>query len=57
MVCKASKKALQELPCCTYDKKGTEEGDPLNLVFVGNPEEVYYALIRAGWDEPLSTNG
>ena len=45
------RKALKELPCCTYDKKGTEKGDPLNLIFIGNPDEVYYALIRAGWDE------
>jgi hypothetical protein len=43
--------ALEELPCCTRDKKGEDEGDPLNLVVVGDPEDVYYAFIRAGWDE------
>ena len=47
------RKALEELPCCTYDKKGEEKGDPLNLVFIGNPDEIYYTLIRAGWDETV----
>lgn len=54
---KGLRKALQELPCCTYDKKGAEKGDPLNLVFIGNPKEVYYALIRAGWDETETVYG
>lgn len=45
------KKALEELPCCTTNKKGTEQGDPLNLVVIGEHEDVYYAFIRAGWDE------
>ena len=43
--------ALEKLPCCTTNKKGTEQGDPLNLVVVGDLEDVYYAFIRAGWDE------
>jgi len=42
---------LQGLPCCTENKKGTESGDPLNLVIVGNAEDVFHAFIRAGWDE------
>ena len=54
---KGLRNALQELPCCTYDKKGAEKGDPLNLVFIGNPKEVYYALIRAGWDETETIYG
>jgi len=43
--------ALEKLPCCTTNKKGTEQGDPLNLVVIGDLEDVYYAFIRAGWDE------
>lgn len=43
--------ALEGMPCCTTDKKGTEQGDPLNLVVIGDLEDVYYAFIRAGWDE------
>ncbi|HIG39961.1 MAG: LssY C-terminal domain-containing protein [bacterium] len=42
---------IEALPCCTRDKKGESEGDPLNLVVVGAPMDVYYAFIRAGWDE------
>ena len=26
------RKALEDLPCCTTNKRGTEQGDPLNLV-------------------------
>jgi len=44
-------KALEDLPCCTTNKKGTEQGDPLNLVVIGEHDDVYYAFIRAGWDE------
>ena len=42
---------LQGLPCCTENEEGTESGDPLNLIVVGNGEDVYHAFIRAGWDE------
>jgi hypothetical protein len=45
------RRALENLPCCTKNKKDTEQGDPLNLVFIGEGEDVYHALIRAGWDE------
>jgi hypothetical protein len=45
------RKALERVPCCTKNKKGTEEGDPLNLVVIGDGNDVHYALIRAGWDE------
>ena len=42
---------LQGLPCCTVNQKGSESGDPLNLIVVGNGEDVYHTFIRAGWDE------
>jgi hypothetical protein len=42
---------LKGLPCCTVNQKGTDPGDPLNLIVVGNGEDVYHAFIRAGWDE------
>jgi len=45
------KEALERLPCCTTNKKGTDEGDPLNLVVIGESKDVFYAFIRAGWDE------
>ncbi len=43
--------ALEKLPCCVVDAKGENTGDPLNLVIIGEPEDIYYAVIRAGWDE------
>lgn len=43
--------ALEQLPCCTVDAKGKDKGDPLNLVIIGGTDEVYYAVIRAAWDE------
>jgi hypothetical protein len=43
--------ALEKLPCCVVDAKGENTGDPLNLVVVSDPDDIYYAVIRAGWDE------
>ena len=43
--------ALNELPCCTVDAKGENRGDPLNLVIIGEPLDLYYAVLRAAWDE------
>lgn len=43
--------ALERLPCCVTDKAGENNGDPLNLVVIGKPIDLYVAFIRAGWDE------
>ena len=45
------RRALEDLPCCTKNKNGTEEGDPLNLVVIGEGEDILHAFIRARWDE------
>ncbi len=37
--------------CCATDKKGEGSADPLNLIIIGEPEDVYYSFLRAGWDE------
>lgn len=42
---------VEALPCCVTDKKGKDKGDPLNLVIVGEGQDVFYAFLRAGWDE------
>ena len=44
-------KELESTICCVMDKKNENMGDPLNLVIIGEPEDIYYAFIRAGWDE------
>ena len=42
---------LEQSPCCVTDKKGVGSGDPINLVIIGKPIDIYTAFIRAGWDE------
>lgn len=42
---------IEKYACCVTDRKGKRTGDPLNLVIVGTPSDVYTAFIRAGWDE------
>jgi hypothetical protein len=45
----ALRRTLEELPCCTTNKKGDEFGDPLNLVLVGEPNDLIPALVRRNW--------
>ena len=40
---------LEELPCCATDNDGEALGDPLNLVLIGDSQEVLTALTRSGW--------
>jgi hypothetical protein len=47
---------LESAICCVMDNKNANMGDPLNLVIIGDPGDVYYAFIRAGWDETESIN-
>jgi len=44
-------KHLAGLPCCTTNKKGTKNGDPLNLVVVGELEDLITIFTSSGWDE------
>jgi len=48
---------LEQAPCCVTDKAGENTGDPLNLVLIGWPQDVYTAFIRAGWDETEAVTG
>ena len=40
---------LENLPCCTTSEDGKELGDPLNLVFIGNAEDLFPAFVHRGW--------
>lgn len=43
---------LQNFPCCTTDKKMKEfRGDPINLVIVGDDEDLIAAFTRRGWKQ------
>jgi hypothetical protein len=44
------KAELEKLPCCTTNKSGSRNGDPLNLVFIGDVVDLLTALIGGGWD-------
>ena len=41
--------ALENLPCCTTNEEGTEFGDPLNLVIIGDFLDVAATFSRRGW--------
>lgn len=40
---------LEQLPCCSTDKDGDSNGDPLNITIIGNSSDVLNSLARAGW--------
>jgi LssY C-terminus len=42
--------ALQRLPCCTTNADGTVAGDPLNIVFIGEIDEIFSALFDRQWN-------
>jgi len=42
---------IADFTCCATDKKGEGLADPLNIVVIAEPIDVYYSFLRAGWDE------
>jgi hypothetical protein len=49
------RKALENLPCCTMSQNGLEDGDPLNLVLIGNANELMPAFVRREWHRAEDT--
>ena len=50
--------ALENLPCCTTNEEGTDSGDPVNLVIIGDFLDVVATFSRRGWlpaEETYST--
>lgn len=43
--------AIKNLPCCSSDPSGEASGEPVNLVLVGDGQELLRALLRSGWRE------
>ena len=41
--------ALEQLPCCARDTRGSISGDPVNLVFIGELDNIGAALVRRGY--------
>jgi hypothetical protein len=40
---------LEQLPCCVTNADGTEDGDPLNLVLIGDRDDLIAAFTRRQW--------
>jgi hypothetical protein len=40
---------LEQLPCCVTNADGTENGDPLNLVLIGDRDDIIAAFTRRQW--------
>ena len=51
----ALREKLAQLHCCTTNKAGNVNGDPLNIVVVGRGIDALFAFIERGWrlDEPF----
>jgi len=45
----AMRGALERLPCCASDARGTTRGDPLNAIFVGELSDIAAALVRRSY--------
>jgi LssY-like putative type I secretion system component LssY len=43
------RKKLETLPCCVTNKDGSRNGDPLNLVIVGNGADALFPFTGRGW--------
>lgn len=43
-----------DLACCTSNHDGTQEGRPVNVVFVAHGRDLLRAFLRAGWTETAS---
>ena len=43
------RRLLEQLPCCVTNADGTENGDPLNVVLVGDRADFLAALVRRQW--------
>lgn len=47
--------ALEALPCCVTNKDASKNGDPLNLVVIGDLSDAFPALVRRGWNVTEAT--
>jgi len=46
---KELRRVFEELPCCTTNADGDEYGDPLNLVLIGETNDIVPGLVRRNW--------
>lgn len=51
------RKALEALPCCTTGSDGGGGGEPVNLVLIGDPDDISSAVVRRKWDVTEADTG
>ena len=44
------RQALESLPCCTTGADGSGGGQPINVVLIGDPDDLSSAIVRRKWD-------
>ncbi len=54
--CEELVEVMSSIACCTQKKDGTGENDPLNFVVVGEPDVIFGAFTRQGWDVTETIN-
>lgn len=45
------REALSEVPCCTVNAKGDEQGLPVDALIIGKGKTLLSTLLRSGWEE------
>jgi hypothetical protein len=50
------KSALENIACCATDEVGTKSFAPLNIVMVGDGEDLLRVLVRSGWNETAASD-
>ncbi len=51
------RKALEALPCCTTGSDGGGGGEPINIVLIGDPDDISSAVVRRKWDVTEADTG
>jgi hypothetical protein len=54
---KSLRRAIELLPCCATSADGTATGEPLNVVIVGNLDDIGAAVTRRGYRRDLAAHG
>ena len=51
------RKALEALPCCTTGSDGGGGGEPINIILIGDPDDISSAVVRRKWDVTEADTG
>ncbi|MCI0482023.1 MAG: LssY C-terminal domain-containing protein [Candidatus Dadabacteria bacterium] len=51
------RRALEALPCCTTGSDGGGGGEPINVVLIGDPDDISSAVVRRKWDVTEADTG